>query len=88
MFGGKNPSSSAKIARAFGELVGIVTALGYRVELLKPQAWQKALSLGSKATHGARWKAHLRGRAQSLNPHLTVTLKTADALLILEASQK
>lgn len=88
MFGGKNPSSSAKLARAFGELVGIVTTLGYRLELMKPQVWQKALGLGTKSNYGTRWKAHLRERAQSLNPHLTVTLKTADAVLILEAAQR
>jgi len=88
MFGGKNPSASAKIARSFGELVGIVTALGFRLELWTPQAWQKQLRLGNKATHGPRWKAHLKERAQALFPHLTVTLKTADALLILEAAQQ
>ncbi len=37
-----------------------------------------------------RWelvKAHLKERAQALFPRLEVTLKTADALLILEAGR-
>jgi hypothetical protein len=43
---------------------------------------------GEKKSHGPRWKAHLKGRAQALYPNLSVTLKTADALLILEAGLK
>jgi hypothetical protein len=46
------------------------------------------LGLGVKKTYGTRWKAHLKERAQALYPHLTVTLKTADALLILEAGKR
>jgi hypothetical protein len=34
-----------------------------------------------------RWKAHLVERAQALFPRVEVTLKTADALLILEAGR-
>jgi hypothetical protein len=59
-----------------------------RIEYLPPKKWQQALGLGDKKTHGNRWKAHLKGRAQALYPQLTVTLKTADALLILEAGKK
>ena len=58
-----------------------------RVEYMKPQHWQGALRLGKKADHGSRWKAHLKSRTQALFPKVDVTLKTADALLILEAGR-
>lgn len=87
-FAGKNASAMMKLSTRYGECRGILAALGIRVHEFKPQEWQKALGLGTKATHGTRWKAHLKERAQALNPHLKVTLKTADALLILEAGNK
>jgi crossover junction endodeoxyribonuclease RuvC len=71
--------------KGFGFLLGCLMALGYRVELVRPAKWQKALSLGAKKDHGKEWKSHLKGTAQRLFPHLEVTLKTADALLILHA---
>ena len=43
------------------------------------------LRFGKRADHADRWKSHLKGRAQALFPRVEVTLKTADALLILEA---
>lgn len=87
-FAGKNGSAMMKLSTRYGECRGILATLGIRVHELRPQEWQKALSLGNRATHGTRWKAHLKERAQALNPHLKVTLKTADALLILEAGNK
>jgi hypothetical protein len=33
--------------RGFGFLLGVLQTLGYRVELVKPQKWQKALGLGN-----------------------------------------
>jgi len=88
-FAGKmSGSSMATMFRNYGRIEGILAAYGARIEYLRPQVWQKALGLGDKKTHGGRWKAHLKGRAQALYPQLTVTLKTADALLILEAGKK
>ena len=81
-------SSMATMFRNFGRIEGILAAYNARIEYLRPQVWQKALGLGDKKTHGDRWKAHLKGRAQALFPNLDVTLKTADALLILEAGRK
>jgi hypothetical protein len=49
-----------------------------------PQRWQKTLGVGNKATHGAKWKSHLKGIAQQRQPRQVITLKTADAVLILE----
>jgi hypothetical protein len=88
-FAGKmSGSSMATMFRNYGRIEGILAAYGARIEYLPPKKWQSILGLGEKKTHGNRWKAHLKGRAQALYPQLTVTLKTADALLILEAGLK
>lgn len=88
-FAGKmSCSSMATMFRNYGRIEGLLAAYGARIEYLPPKKWQAALGLGDKKTHGNRWKAHLKGRAQALHPQLTVTLKTADALLILEAGRK
>ena len=87
-FAGKmSGSSMATMFRNYGRIEGLLAAYGARIEYLPPRKWQQALGLGDKKTHGARWKAHLKGRAQALFPKLSVTLKTADALLILEAGR-
>jgi hypothetical protein len=88
-FAGKmSGSSMATMFRNYGRIEGLLAAHQCRIEYLPPKKWQSALGLGEKKTHGNRWKAHLKGRAQALHPRLSVTLKTADALLILEAGMK
>jgi len=88
-FAGKMSGSSiGTMFRNYGRIEGVLAAYGARIEYLPPKKWQAALGLGDKKTHGPRWKAHLKGRAQALYPNLSVTLKTADALLILEAGLK
>lgn len=88
-FAGKmSGSSMATMFRNYGRIEGLLAAYGARIEYLPPRKWQQCLGLGDKKTHGPRWKAHLKGRAQALYPNLSVTLKTADALLILEAGKK
>ena len=78
---------------AFGEnygfLKGVVMSCGFKLHLVTPQAWQKALGLGtSKGLTKTAWKNKLKAEAQRLYPDLKVTLKTADALLILEWYQR
>jgi hypothetical protein len=88
-FAGKmSGSSMATMFRNYGRIEGLLSSYRARIEYLPPKKWQTALGLGEKKTHGNRWKAHLKGRAQALYPNLSVTLKTADALLILEAGLK
>lgn len=88
-FGGKMSASSMGVMfRNYGRLEGLIMAARCRIEYITPKRWQKVLGLGEKAAHGDRWKAHLKGRAQALFPRLDVTLKTADALLILEAARR
>lgn len=91
-FAGRNmPSSSmATYAGNWGFIRGILTALGYRIVLVPPKKWQKALGLGDAKSHGSKtaWKNHLKNRAEQLFPNVTVTLANADALLILEAARR
>lgn len=85
--GQAQPASSAfRFGRNFGFILGVLQALGVRVQLVRPQRWQKALCLGnaSGCTSRTEWKNKLKGCAQRLYPHLKPTLATADALLILE----
>jgi len=85
---GPNAAAMIKLGIRYGECRGILATLGVKVVTLPPKKWQAALGLGVKASHGARWKAHLKERSQALFPHLKVTLKVADALLILEAAKR
>lgn len=79
-----NVSSMAKLHRNAGVVVGALTALGWKIVEVRPQEWQNHFSLGSRATHGARWKAHIKAEAQRRHPDVSgITLKTADALMIL-----
>jgi len=70
--------------QSFGQIQGCLAALSFRVIEVRPAAWQKTLALGKKKDHGNAWKSHLKAKAQQLFPTCDVTLKTADALLILE----
>lgn len=84
--GGKGApgSSMFQFGRNVGFLHGLIAASKTRVIEVPPQTWQKTIQAGTKATHGDRWKAHLKHIAQQRQPRLTITLKTADAVLILE----
>ncbi len=73
----------------WGFIRGVLTALGYRIVLVGPKAWQKALSLGTATGMSkTEWKNKLKNRAEQLYPGIKVTLTTADALLILEAARR
>jgi hypothetical protein len=81
-------ASIARLAQNYGILYGAAVAMGWRIHRVKPQAWQAAHSLGKKKDHGKGWKAHLRARAQELFPTQSVTLWSADALLIFDAASR
>ena len=84
--GGKGAPGSAMFhfGRNVGFLHGLIAASKTRVIEVPPQRWQKTIGAGTKATHGAKWKSHLKGIAQQRQPRQVITLKTADAVLILE----
>jgi hypothetical protein len=91
-FTGRNmPSSSmATYAGNWGFIRGVLTAFGYRIVVVHPKTWQKALGLGSAKDCASKtvWKNKLKNRAEQLFPDIKVTLATADALLILEAARR
>ncbi|MGO8678596.1 MAG: hypothetical protein ACLQVX_22350 [Limisphaerales bacterium] len=85
--GHEQPASRAfTFGRNFGFLLGALQTLGVRVDLVRPQKWQKALGLGhaSNCASKTEWKNKLKACAQRLYPNLRPTLATADALLLLE----
>lgn len=87
-FAGKAQPGSAmfRFGEHFGFVKGVVQALEVRLVLVRPQIWQKGFGLGtaSACRSKSEWKNKLKAEAQRRFPHLAVTLKTTDALLILE----
>lgn len=87
-FVGKGQPGSAmfKFGEHFGFIKGVVQTLGIKLVLVRPQTWQKDFGLGTASSCASKsdWKNKLKAEAQRRFPHLTVTLATADALLILE----
>jgi hypothetical protein len=89
--GNKLPGSAMfNFGRGYGFIIGILMAYNVRVELVRPQAWQKALSLGSRAKDQSKsdWKNKLKAASQRLYPEMDITLKTCDSLLLLEYARK
>lgn len=84
--GGKGAPGSAmfNFGRNVGFLHGLIASMNLRCIEVTPQRWQKTLGAGTSKTHGTRWKAHLKGLAQQRQPGIFITLKTADAVLLLE----
>jgi len=81
---GAQGSSMFNFGRNVGFLHGLISSRKIRTIEVRPQDWQKTIQAGTKATHGDRWKAHLKHIPQQRYPSLHITLKTADAVLILE----
>ena len=75
-----------RFGESYGVIQGCLAALGFRYELVLPQKWQKPLALGTRGSAGgsSEWKRRLKSEAERRFPNLDVTLKTADALLILD----
>lgn len=108
--GEAQPASSAfKFGMGYGFILGALQTLEFRIELVRPQAWQKIFALGKidrtfcpkgasdeqkKAVRVANgrakleWKRKLKDKAQQLFPGIDVTLKTCDALLLLEYARR
>lgn len=82
-------SAMATLHANVGYIKGVVDTLGLRLKEIKPKDWQAAVGAGKKKDH-EKWKPHLKDLALRAYPFLgkAVTLKTADALLILAAVTK
>jgi hypothetical protein len=87
-FAGKGQPGAAmfKSGEGYGFLQGVIQTLGIKLTLVTPQVWQKGFGLGtaSRCANKREWKNKLKAEAQRRFPGVPVTLKTADALLILE----
>jgi crossover junction endodeoxyribonuclease RuvC len=87
-FAGKGQPGSAmfRFGENFGFIKGVIQALEVRLVLVRPPVWQKGFGLGTASACASKtvWKNKLKAEAQRRFPHLKVTHKTADALLILE----
>lgn len=87
--GPKMGSSAAfKFGRGYGAIVMAVLAVGVRLEIITPQAWQKKLGLlvsGRGLGQGDSDKKNRnKAKAQEIFPEAKITHATADALLIAE----
>ena len=82
-------SAMFKFGRNFGFILGVCQALGMRIELVRPQLWQKGYpTKTTKTENGAQHKRELKDHAARLYPGKKVTLGNADALLILDYAKK
>jgi len=82
---GKNiPSSSSfKFGKNCGFLEGVLRMAEIPFTLVRPQDWQKGLSGLTKLTSGKRKKVLMNHAKQFFPSTKGITLKTADAILIL-----
>lgn len=85
---GQPGSAMFRFGENFGFIKGVIQTLGIRLVLVRPQLWQKGFGLGTASSCASKniWKNKLKAEAQRRFPHLNVTHRTADALLILEHS--
>lgn len=85
-FAGTNRPGAKMFPLGFncGLVEGAALACSLPVIKIRPQDWQKHFNLGKRSDfeNTQSWKRRLKEEAQSLFP-LKVTLKTADALLLL-----
>lgn len=91
--GAKQPGNSMfNFGQNYGAHLMCLMAFEIPTELVRPQEWQKGLSktpkLANKAAAKAQHKRDLKDYASRLFPYLNVTLKNADALLILNHTLK
>lgn len=88
-FTGKGQPGSAMFTfgRGVGVIVGILMSYKIPFREVRPQDWQKKVGAGT--TNGrtrAQWKRHLLDLARKRHPDVKgLTLKTCDALLMLDA---
>lgn len=82
-FPGQGVVSAFSFGENFGFWKGLLAAHDIRVEYVEPRVWQK--SLGVRLPGHVQKTAHknaLKSLAAERNPHLKVSLATADAILI------
>ena len=91
LFAGRNIPGSAigKLMWNAGIIYGAGVAMGWRIHRIRPAAWLKAHTVGTKGDlTTTQWKNKLKARAAELFPTADVTLWNADALLIFDAATR
>ena len=86
-FAGVNRTGSSQFifGHNFGLVKGILEGLGHDYTLVRPAVWMKAIYAGKKGQRSyVQWKRHLKSLAANIFAPLKPTLKTADALLIMQ----
>lgn len=80
-----NPRSMGILGQNAGYLMGSAEALGYKIEEVWPQQWMGRMGAHDTglSCNDKGWKNNLKRLASEAFPKAKVTLKTADALLIL-----
>ena len=80
------PSSAAfKLGKSCGWLEGWAAGRQHRVILVSPQTWQAGLGIAKGKLMQGQWKSALKAEASRRYPGQDgLTLKTSDALLILD----
>lgn len=85
---GQPGSAMFKFGASYGRLCMALCAAGIPYEEITPQTWQKAMGIPPRKNREGEtktaWKNRLKSHAQRLFPKLSVTLATADAILIAE----
>lgn len=83
-------SAMFKFGRHTGFLIGVIMALEFRLEMVRPQKWQKPLGVGTSGACASKteWKNKLKALAQRKFPGVPVTLATSDALLIMDYAEQ
>lgn len=83
---GQGVSSTFKFGKAYGFIIGVITALAIPYELCTPYKWQRGVGIAKrlKTESKTQFKGRLKSKAQQLfaRDHKRITLKTCDALLI------
>jgi len=83
---GNSGPAACKFARHVGHLEAACYCLGISVVKVAPATWMKAIGTFSKDKKER--KSQIKESMARMYPHLTVTLKTADALGILTWAKK
>ena len=82
---GNGVVSMFTFGKGFGHLQMALISCGIRTIEIRPQKWQRALSMtDGRKTDKSEHKRRLKEKAQRLFPNIKVTADTQDALLISE----
>jgi len=82
---GQGGASMFTFGQGYGWLEMALYALNIPTYTITPQAWTKAMGIGTKKSAGSptKWKNKLKQKAQQIYPKEKITLWNADGLLMM-----